>query len=334
MNVHHYFFLTLFLVGAEAIYILFARRVGLFDKPNERSAHKNGTTVRAGGFVFYLAAMAAIWYGEASRLYFGFGLTAIMIVSFWDDVSPVFKRFRLFIHVLSVGLLLMQEYDAFTGWLLVTGLLVVGVAIVNAYNFMDGINGMTAFYSLVTVLTLWFSESQLPGRADDLFPCLCIALLIFSYANARRQAICFAGDAGSISMGFVVVYGLLECINRSHTYLPVLFLSVYGVDTVTTVIHRIYLRQNIFRAHRLHLFQLLVHQGRWPHLRVSSFYALMQAGINLLVITSMNWTLTSQFLVAGFVLGGLTLVCMWARGKVGKAKEVGFEKPTSHLKTI
>lgn len=329
MSLLHYVFLTLFLIGAEAFYIRFARSAGWFDKPNERSAHKTGTIVRAGGFVFYPAIMAAIWFGDTNRLYFSWGLTVTMLVSFWDDFSPVSRRYRLSIHVLAVGLLLMQERDTFTSWYVVAGLLVLGVGIVNAYNFMDGINGMTAFYSLVTVVSLWFWQARLPGGADHLFPCLCIALLIFSYVNARRQAICFAGDVGSITMGFTVLFGLLETINRSHTYLPILFLSVYGVDTVTTIIYRIHLRQNIFRAHRLHLFQLLVHRAQWPHLRVSALYAAIQLSINGVVMMAINWSLMSQILLAGAIIGSVTLVCVWARNKVGKTKEVGFEKPTS-----
>ncbi|GAB3807995.1 glycosyltransferase family 4 protein [Spirosoma humi] len=329
MSLLHYVALALFLIGAEALYILFARSIGLFDRPNERSAHQTQTIVRAGGFLFYPAALVAIGSGEANRLYLGLGLTAVMIVSFWDDVSPVSKRYRLGIHGLAVGLLLMQERDAYTSWYVVAGLLVLGVGMVNSYNFMDGINGMTAFYSLVTVVTLWLWQAQRPEGADSLFPCLCIALLIFSYVNARRQAICFAGDVGSITMGFTVLYGLLETINRSDTYLPILFLAVYGVDAGTTMLHRLYLRQNIFQGHRLHLFQLLVHQERWPHLRVSALYAAIQASINVLVMVASNGSLTSQILLAGTVVGSLTLACVWARNKMGKTKEVGFEKPTS-----
>lgn len=329
MSVLHYVFLTLFLIGAEALYILFARSVGLFENSNERSAHKNGTTVRAGGIVFYLAVVGAIWLNKADLLYFEFGLTAIMLVSFWDDVSPVAKRYRLSIHVLAVGLLLMQQRNVYTSWYVMAGLLVLGVGIVNGYNFMDGINGMTAFYSLVTVGTLWFWQAQLPEGVNPLFSCLCIALLIFSYVNARRQAICFAGDVGSMTMGFTVLYGLLETINRSDTYMPILFLAVYGVDTGTTILYRLSLRQNIFQGHRLHLFQLLVHQERWPHLRVSALYAAIQAGINVLVMMARNWSLIGQISLAGAIVGSLTLACVWARNKVGQTKEVGFEKPTS-----
>lgn len=130
-------------------------------------------------------------------------------------------------------------------------------------------------------------------------------------------------------MGFTVLYGLLETISRSDTYLPILFLAVYGVDTGTTILYRLYMRQNIFQGHRLHLFQMLVHQERWPHLRVSALYAFIQAGINAVVMMAINWTLMSQVLLAGAIVGSLTLACVWARKKVGKTKEVGFEKPTS-----
>jgi UDP-GlcNAc:undecaprenyl-phosphate GlcNAc-1-phosphate transferase len=325
MSLTHYFFLTLFLIGAELFYLQLARSIGWFDIPNERSAHRNSTIVRAGGFVFYLAGIAAIGIGKLDLLYFGLGLTAIAVVSFWDDLSSVPIRYRLVVHMLAVGLLLIQERVAFDNWFLVAGLLVLGVGIVNAYNFMDGINGMTAFYSLVTVGTLWCWKAQLPtGGTDSLFPCVFIALLIFSYVNARRQPICFAGDVGSISMGFIVLYGVLACISRSHTYLPSLFLSVYGVDTIVTIIHRLHRRETIFQAHRMHLFQLLVHQLGWLHLRVSFLYALVQAGINGLVLAAMNWSPINQGVLAVSVLGGLVIIYRWTKKRLDKLKETDF----------
>ncbi|MFD2932696.1 MraY family glycosyltransferase [Spirosoma flavum] len=313
------FFLTVLLIGAELLYLKLARHLGLFDRPNERSAHLNLSTIRGGGFVFYLAVVCAIWISKLSLPYVYLGLTFITLISFWDDISSVPKWYRLAIHMLAVGLLTFQEKAFLDQWWLFAGVFFIGVGIVNAYNFMDGINGMTAFYSLVTVGTLWYWQVQQsgPGENDVLFPCVFVALLVFSYFNARRRAICFAGDVGSISMGFIILYGLLASINRSHTYLPILFISVYGIDTLLTIIYRLYLRQNIFRAHQMHLFQLLVHQLGWPHLRVSLLYALVQLGINGLVILAMNWLPISQFVLVGLIWGSLLIAYVTTRKRIG-----------------
>ena len=328
MSLTTYFFLTVVLIGAELLYLQVARHFGLFDKPNERSSHLNLITVRGGGVLFYLAALCALWIGKLDFFYFYIGLTFIACISFWDDLFTAPKRYRILIHVLAVSLLLVQEGTFIGHWWVFVGLLFMGVGIVNSYNFMDGINGMTAFYSLVTVGTLWYWQAQLPGEYDFLFPCEFIALLIFSYANARRQAICFAGDVGSISMGFIVLYGLVNTINRSHTYLPILFLAVYGVDSVLTIVHRLYRRQNIVQAHRMHLFQLLVHQFGWPHLRVSALYALLQLGINGLVLTTMKDSPMNQLMLTGLVLGSLIAVYIIASIQIDRTKKESVSKPT------
>ncbi|AUD05540.1 MraY family glycosyltransferase [Spirosoma pollinicola] len=325
MSLTLYIILTFVLIGAEWIYIRLARSYGWFDLPNARSAHTNSTTVRAGGVVFYLAVVGAIWIGKLNLPYFALGLTAIAVVSFWDDLRPLPKRYRLVVHTLAVGLLLIQGNLFGSQWYIITALFLVGVGIVNAYNFMDGVNGMIALYSLVTVGTLWYCQAQtLPGAAS-LFPGVCISLLIFSFTNVRKQAICFAGDIGSISMGFIVLYGLLAAINRSQTYLPILFLAIYGVDSIGTILHRLYVGQPIFHAHKMHLFQLLVHQHGWPHLRVAALYAFAQAGINVLVILALDWSTLNQLALAGLILSALIVGYVWVKFRLVSApKRVGF----------
>ncbi|GAB2552709.1 MraY family glycosyltransferase [Spirosoma aerophilum] len=334
MSLTAYLLLTIFLVGAEWLYIRLARRAGWYDAPNARSSHEKATIVRAGGFIIYLAAMGSCWLGKADTSLFGFGLTILALVSFRDDFVSVPKRYRLAVHLLAVGLFLMQERLVPGQWYGVAGLLFVGVGIVNAYNFMDGINGITALNSLLTIGTFWYWGAWSSEETDPLWPTVFIALLIFSYVNVRRQAICFAGDVGSISIGFIVLYGLMEAILRGHTYLPLLCLSVYGVDTAGTIIYRLYHRQPIFRAHRLHLFQQLVHEAGWPHLRVSALYTIVQAVINLLVITAMDWLPLKQLALAVSLLSVLMGIYGWARHRINRARQkAGFEKLSSPSST-
>lgn len=308
MSLTVYVILSALLLATELLYLRMARRLRLFDKPNQRSAHTQLTIVRGGGIVFYAAVLASILLGQVNKPYFFAGLTLVALISFWDDLYAVPKRYRLGTQFVAVGLLALQMDRFPIGWGLLIGLIISSVAVLNAYNFMDGINGMTASYSLVTVGTLWYGQDQQANSSHDLMlPCVWIALVIFSYFNVRRRAVCFAGDVGSISIAFIVLSGLLDLILRQQTYLPILFLAVYGVDSVLTILHRLYLGQNIFQAHQLHLFQLLVHRLRWPHLRVSALYALIQLMINIFVLKAIAWPLIAQLLLTGTILSSLSI---------------------------
>ncbi|ADB40054.1 UDP-N-acetylmuramyl pentapeptide phosphotransferase/UDP-N-acetylglucosamine-1-phosphate transferase-like protein [Spirosoma linguale] len=329
MSLTGYFLLTIALVLIEWLYVRLARRYAFFEKLNERSMHQHPTTVRAGGFIFYLAALAAVWQHD-TLFYFCLGLTSLALVCFGDDWVDLPKRYRLAVQLLAVGLMLGQQGLLASHWYIAVALLVVGVGLLNAYNFMDGVNGMTAFCGLVAVGTLWFVEGQLLGATNALFPCVLIALLVFSYVNARPQAICFAGDVGSVSMGFIVLYGIVDCVSRSHSWLPVLFIAVYGMDSGLTILYRLYLGQNIVQPHRMHLYQVLVSSRRWSHLHVSALYACVQLFINGLIIVMLTKPPMTQLLMFCVVVGCLSAGYVLARIQLGNGtkKRVGFEKPT------
>lgn len=312
-----YVLITVLLVGVQTGYLRLARNVGLVDRPNERSSHTDGTTIRGGGVLFFVAELGAFVYSGFAYPYFVAGLTMVAVVSFLDDWQPLPNRYRLGVQFVGVALLLYETGLVTNEIWIVAGLLVVGVGILNAYNFMDGINGMTAWYSLVCVGTMWYWQGQLRLPSADVFlPFAFIALLIFSVVNARRRAVCFAGDVGSISMAFIILLPLIQLMINTRTYLPVLLLAVYGVDSVLTILHRLYQRQNIFRAHRQHLFQWLVHHLNWPHLRVSALYALVQVLINLLVMNAVRWDSRFQWMLAGGVLATLTGLYVFVKRRV------------------
>ncbi len=299
--------MTVGLAVAQVVYGRLARRLGLIDRPNNRSLHTGQTTIRGGGILFFLAELGAFVYSGLASAGFFAGLTLVAAVSFWDDVRPLPARYRLAVQFVGMALLLQETgLPGQNGWVL-AGLLVVGAGILNAHNFMDGINGMTAWCGLVSVGTLWVWQWQwqLP-MADAWLPFMFLALLVFSVVNARRRAICFAGDVGSMSLGFVVLWPLILTIQRTQSYLPVLLLAVYGTDTVLTILHRLYRRQPVFRAHREHLFQQLVTRHHWPHLRVSALYALLQLLINILIMSAFQWSTPRQWMLAGGMLTALT----------------------------
>ncbi|GAB3977684.1 glycosyltransferase family 4 protein [Spirosoma terrae] len=322
MNVTYYVALTIGLIIAELIYLRIARRMGIVDKPNERSAHTDQRVIRGGGVICWLASAIAFAYTGFPYAWVFMGLTCVAAVSFWDDVSFVPIWVRVLIQMMAVAMLLygiVIPSTLLTGsvWLVALALL-VGVSIINAYNFMDGLNGMTAFYSLVTIGTFWYGLSAYRADSffvDSLLPFTFMSVLVFSIFNARRKAICFAGDVGSIAIGFIVLTACTQLILLTHSLLPILLLTLYGVDTVSTISHRFYLRQPVLQAHRLHLFQLLVHRAGWSHLRVSLVYALLQLLINLAVLNVLRHSLTAQMIVAAIVLGISGLIVIVARGQ-------------------
>lgn len=291
---------ALLLFGSELLYFRIAGKYNIIDKPNQRSSH-DYITIRGGGIV---VPLAALWYAVfIHQVHWAMiaGVVLISVVSFWDDVDSLPNKVRLLVHAIAVTLLL-YTVNAFQQWnpLFIFLAYVVIVGTINAYNFMDGINGITGIYSLVAFISLWQVNDRVTYFTDDrwiLYPG--IACIVFLFFNYRNRARCFAGDVGSISLGFWVIGLILMLVVQTGDFSFLLFLSVYGVDTISTIIHRLLLRQNIFEAHRLHLYQILVNNKRMSHRLVAFLYGITQFIINIWVISS-----TSSFWIE------LTMVCI------------------------
>lgn len=132
-----------------------------------------------------------------------------------------------------------------------------------------------------------------------------ISCVVFLFFNFRKKAKCFAGDVGSVTMAFWIMFLLLRLIIDSANPIYILFLTVYGVDSILTIIHRLMLRQNIFDAHRLHFYQILANERKISHLLVSTIYAIVQALIICFILgANMSW-------VAIFLISTLPLVAIY-----------------------
>jgi UDP-N-acetylmuramyl pentapeptide phosphotransferase/UDP-N-acetylglucosamine-1-phosphate transferase len=265
-------------------YLWLARRYRIFDNPNQRSSH-NTTTIRGGGIVFSAAVL--IWF-----LMFGFqqpliifGTVMMAVISFIDDLIPLRAGIRILIHITAVSLLFMGSGVFNLPWPVILLAYVFTIGWINAFNFMDGINGITAFYSLVSLATFLFLNYTLSFFSGDLIILLIISVLIFSFFNARKKAMTFAGDIGSISMAFMLAWLMISLMLKTGVIVYILFFVIYGIDTVITIIFRLLKKENIFKAHRTHLYQFLSNELGWPHLAVSATYAFIQLIINILTIT-------------------------------------------------
>lgn len=289
-----YLLLVLILFIAELAYFKIADKYNIIDKPNERSSHTQ-ITLRGGGVIFYLGVLAYFLYSGFEYPWFFLGLTLMTAISFLDDVFTLSNKIRLSIHLTSV-LLMFYQLGVFDFHILIVLIgLVVVIGTINAYNFMDGINGITAAYSIAVLGLLALINHQLGFIAQDLIIYAGIATLVFGFFNFRNKAKCFAGDVGSVSMAFIVIFILGSLIIATQNLMYILLISVYGIDTVWTIIRRLLRKENIFQAHRSHLYQFLSNEAGNNKLVVSFAYAALQFIIGLGVIYASNQTVEFQW---------------------------------------
>ena len=277
------------------LYFKVATYYNIIDRPNERSSHSE-VTIRGGGVIFLFAALFAVILHTEYWLPI-LGLFLIGIISFIDDRITLSSILRAVFHLAAVTLLFfsLNVFEIYQWWAIPV-LYIFIIGIINAYNFMDGINGITGAYSLVIFLGLqYINYWDVRFIAPNLIWLPIIATLVFLYFNFRTKARCFAGDVGSVTIAFWIVFLLLKLMLLTGNYVYILFLSVYGVDAVLTILHRIRLKQNIFDAHRLHFYQILANEQKWPQLLVSSIYAFVQLGIIVAIVFS-SWTFFQLFI--------------------------------------
>jgi len=284
-------------------YFRLAVQFKIIDKPNQRSSHSR-ITIRGAGIIFPIALFLQFLISGFQYPLFSSGLMLISLISFYDDLQPISNKIRLFTHLLAVSLLFVEAGLMNYPVLIISLAFILVIGTINAYNFMDGINGITGSYSLITLLSLYFIDESLNSFVLSEWLLVSImALLVFNFFNFRKKAKCFAGDVGSVSMAFMIIFFLLLLILKTHELKYIGVLLLYGLDAVTTIIFRIIRRENIFQAHRSHFYQYLANVKKWPHLKVSALYVLVQLLINVLIIYGdLNWVNFFIFiLVSGFV---------------------------------
>ncbi len=164
--------------------------------------------------------------------------------------------------------------------------MVLIIGTINAYNFMVGVNGITALYSLVSVGTalVMLKLGYKLVLGEPLWLALGASLLAFSFYNVRKKARCFMGDVGAVNLAFVLAYWIYGLVVAEGSLVFILFLGVYGLDSVATIAMRLYKKEDIFEAHRSHYYQYLANEKGWPHVGVALLYAGLQAVLNGLIL--------------------------------------------------
>lgn len=268
------------LTAAACPLVLRAIRHRIIDHPNDRSSHV-AATPRGGGLAVMIGAVVAIsvtpggssWRAPLLIVAAGFGALGLI-----DDLRTLSALSRLAGQALIAGVALPLLLDHLTGpflWRLVFafGVMLWLVSYVNAFNFMDGINGISVAQAVVAGAAwaqMGTTEHVHFLVSGGLVVAACAAAFApFNYPRARM----FLGDVGSYFFGgwlaVLVVVGLRSGLPVEAVVAPV---SVALVDTLSTILRRARRGESLHVAHRDHVYQRLVRAG-WSHTRTTAFVA-------------------------------------------------------------
>ena len=273
----YYLIVLVLLFLAELFYFRIADKCNIIDKPNERSSHTR-ITLRGGGIIFYFGVLAYFLTNHFEYPWFMLALTLITFISFIDDIRSTSQALRLVFHFSAMALMFYQWGLFFLPWWTIIVALIICTGIINAYNFMDGINGITGGYSLIILVALAYINREIVSFVEqELIVTVLCSVLVFNFFNFRKHAKCFAGDVGSVSIAFIVLFLIGKLIIKTEDFSWIILLVVYGVDSVLTIIHRLMLHENIGLPHRKHLYQIMANELKVPHVVVSSVYMIVQA---------------------------------------------------------
>ena len=285
---------------------------GVFDVPNERSSHSTPVP-RGGGLVIVVVCLTCyLILGLVLGLpvSWGYLVGAVMVagVSWLDDLYSVPFWTRLIVHFAAACLLVYdlgywsEVLIPLVAWTLPLGKilgLVLSVAwlvwFLNAYNFMDGIDGIAGLQALVTCIA-WIAVAAM-FDLDSVFllsgaiACSVAGFLIHNWSPARV----FMGDVGSAFLGFTLAALPFLSRNEGGANIPVLpafallFVWFFLFDTVFTFARRALGGKRVWEAHREHIYQKLVIEGR-THAAVAAFYGAAAAVLAISVILALQFS--------------------------------------------
>ena len=299
-SIAYYILITVVLIIGLIIYLKIAEKWSIIDQPNSRSSHL--VVTKRGGGIIYLIAL--VIYMISSN----FNMPSIIIcglllgiMGFIDDVKNLDFKIKLIFQCLTIGYFLSTgSYNGLEWYLLILMFFLI-ISCVNILNFMDGINGLTILYSLSFLISFYIINAHIITFTDNNFLLIVIlSNLIIGYFNIRKKAVCFLGDVGAITMGFIYAVLTITLIVKTNSLSPLVLFLVYFLDSGWTIVERLLAKENIFHPHRKHLYQLLVNEYKLSHLLVASIYFSIQGLINITWLLNYEKDLSSIKLISIF----------------------------------
>jgi len=261
-----------------------AKEIGLVDKPNERK-HHNGAVPLVGGITICISFIYFLFNNPEllpNHRLFMLCIFILTLVGALDDKYDLSFKIRFVIQgALSIAMMFVADIQLHTlGNIFgfgnfsfgVVGYIVTVIAVIgaiNAFNMVDGIDGLLGGLSMVTLGSLGFILS-IDGQANLAYLCLVLIVIILPYVLfnlgllGRRRKV-FMGDAGSMLIGFTVIWFLLLSTQKGDAPLrPVTALWLIAVplmDMAAIMIRRIHRGDSPFKPDREHLHHIFQRLG-------------------------------------------------------------------------
>ncbi len=303
------------LIGGGYFYRRMAWRKKIIDIPNQRSSHQI-PVVRGGGILFFVPFLAWISYLTYQNLSLSglwLGFVILSILGFTDDRKNLSPKLRFPVQWIAVALIL-HSAGLWTNdwhWTIKILVFIISIGFINAYNFMDGINGITGFYTLVLGFSLWYLNQKTQIFDNEWFILLTVTILAFGYFNFRKHALMFFGDIGTMSLSSVLLFLLIRFAVVLNSPAVLILVTVYGVDSAMTIIRRILKKENISQAHREHIYQKTVDFLKCSHLQVAFCYAFIQSVLNIWFFRNEFWQKSAENQMIAVILILLTFVMIY-----------------------
>jgi UDP-N-acetylmuramyl pentapeptide phosphotransferase/UDP-N-acetylglucosamine-1-phosphate transferase len=254
----------------------------------------------------------------------GGAVVMLAVVGAVDDILPIAPLWRLAVQAVAVSLTVLtmpNELRAVPGAPIAierTAEIVAGLWFVNLVNFMDGIDWMTVAEAVPFTASLFIFAlfGAVPPLAGSVALALCGSILGFAPFN-RPVAKLFLGDVGSLPIGLLLFWLLLQLAGSGHLAAAILLPLYYVADASITLLRRLARGERITEAHRSHFYQLAVIRGLSVLTVVQSVFAVNLA---LAVLAALSVRISSVVFDLGALASGGGLVAMllikMAQGKM------------------
>lgn len=288
------FYIVALVLFTSVITLFFAEKIfyrfDFVDKPNNRSNHDKPVALGGGIVVIPLIILASTIYDYNWNAYVLISLAILFSISLIDDIKNIKPLPRLLFHFFSntifvylfitpqLGLIIKQ--NIFIYYACMISMIVFITWFINAFNFMDGINGITAVEVISICISLIIINYFLNKEIHLLAFIIFLIVLAFTYFNWTPAKL-FLGDAGSVPLGFLSSYLLIE-LALSGFWLSAIILPLYYImDSSLTLGVRIFKRKKFWQAHKEHFYQKAIKNGL-THSAVSLRLLLTNFGLFLL----------------------------------------------------
>ncbi len=295
----------------------------LLDQPDARRNHSIATP-RGGGIAIMVTLVGTVialaWQhavDQRTLVLLGLAIALVGSIGWWDDHRPLSARLRLCVHALAALCLFFAGLaQGWALWLCVSGA-VIAVALINIWNFMDGIDGLASLEAIFVCLSAALIYALMGFSALAWAPLLLsFAVAGFLYWNFPPAKI-FMGDAGSGFLGVTLGIFSLQAAwaSPSLIWVWVILMGVFIVDATFTLIRRLVRGDKVYEAHRSHAYQVASrHYGR--HLPVT----LTIAAINMIWLLPIAcWVVLGGAAEVGLALAYAPLIWLSLRFKAGAA---------------